>query len=116
VIIWRGWGFLAAIFLFGGLLVTQLVVDGVSGQRTYSNNSAVFGGVGAMVGGAVTYAVARWLERRNPPRQLVDPATGEEVRLQSRDDLFFIPMKVWGLIGIVGGAIIALGGLLGIQI
>jgi hypothetical protein len=116
VIIWRGWGFLAAIFLFGGLLVTQLVVDGVAGQGTYSNNSAVFGGIGAMVGGAVTLAVARWLERRNPPRQLVDPATGEGVRLQSRDDLFFIPMKFWGLIGIVGGAIIALGGVLGIQI
>jgi membrane protein YqaA with SNARE-associated domain len=68
------------------------------------------------VGGVVTYLFGRWLERRNPPRNLVDPTTGKEVVVQSRNDLFFIPVTVWGLIGIVGGAIMAVAGAFGFEL
>ena len=116
MIIWRGWGFLAAVFLFGGLLLAQLVVDSVAGRGTYSSSSTVYGGIGVAIGGVVTYAVAQWLERRNPPRRLVDPASNEEVVLESRNDLFFIPMRFWGLIGIVGGVIMVLSGAFGFEL
>ena len=113
LIIWRGWGFLAAVLIFGGLVVAQLVVDAVLGEGTYSSNSRLYGGIGAAIGGAATYGVGQWLERRNPARRLVDAETGEEVIHHARNDLFFIPMKIWGLIGIIGGAILALSDVIG---
>jgi hypothetical protein len=116
MIIWRGWGILAAVLLFGGLVAAQLVVDAAAGEGTYQGNSLVYGGIGVAIGGAVTYVLATWLERRDPPRTLVDQSTGEQVVLKTRNDLFFIPMKIWGLIGIVGGIVVALLGVTGAQI
>ncbi len=38
MIIWRGWGFLAAVLLFGGLLAAQLIADAIGGDGTYQTN------------------------------------------------------------------------------
>lgn len=38
MIIWRGWGFLAAVLLFGGLVAVQLVVDAIGGDGAYRGN------------------------------------------------------------------------------
>ena len=95
-------------------MVAQLVVDALLGEGAYSSNSRLYGGIGAAIGGAATYAVGTWLERRNAPRRLVDAETGEEVIHQARNDLFFIPMKTWGLIGMIGGAIVAVSDVIGI--
>lgn len=111
MLIWRGWGFLAAVLLFGGLLAAQFVVEAIAGEGSYSRNSAVYGGIGVAIAGIVTFLLGQWLERRNPPRQLVDQKTGEQVVVQDRHDLFFVPMKYWGLIGVVGGIIIAVTGM-----
>jgi hypothetical protein len=116
MIIWRGWGILAPVLIFGGLLAAQLVVDSIMGRGTYSSNSTLYGGIGAIAGGVATYLVGRWLERRNPPKRLVDPETGSDVVLKSHNDLFFIPMKTWGLIGIAGGALFVLSGGFGINL
>ena len=114
MIIWRGWGFLAAVLIFGGLLAAQLVVDAILGDGTYSANSGLYGGIGAAIGGALTYGVGQWLQRRNPPRRLIDAETGQEVIHHARNDLFFIPMKTWGVIAIVGGGLLALSEVIGI--
>lgn len=34
--------------------------------------------------------------------------------LESRNDLFFIPMKAWGIVGVGGGLVMALLGALGL--
>jgi hypothetical protein len=116
MIIWRGWGILTVVFLFGGLLAAQLIVDAVAGGGTYSANSAVYGGAGVGIGGVVTYLVGQWLENRNSPRRLVDPASGEEVMIESRNDLFWIPMRIWGLIGVIGGVLVAVAGAIGFEV
>ena len=115
MIIWRGWGFLAAVLLFGGLVAAQLTAEAIGGEGAYQRNSLLLGGLGLAAGGAVTFLLARWLEGRNPPRSLVDQATGEQVVVQRRDDLFFIPMKYWGIVGIAGGLIVATMGILGVD-
>ena len=103
MIIWRGWGILTVVTLFGGLLLAQLAVDAVAGDGTYESNSFMFGGLGLVVGGIATYFLGRWLDRRDRPRNLVDEATGERVVMQARNDLFWVSMRTWGLIGIVAG-------------
>ena len=115
MLIWRGWGIVAVVLLFGGLLVAQLVVNAVAGEGTYEGNSQLYGGIGFVLGGVATFILGRWLERRNPPRQLIDPATGEQVELHTKNDFFWIPMTTWGLIGIVGGLILAVGGAFGVS-
>lgn len=114
MIIWRGWGFLAAVLLFGGLVAAQLVVDAIGGDGAYRGNVLLYGGIGIAVGGAATVLLARWLDDRNPPRRLVGQATGAVVTLESPNDLFFIPMKAWGIVGVGGGLVMALLGALGL--
>ncbi|HEX9634408.1 MAG TPA: hypothetical protein VGB34_02865 [Candidatus Limnocylindria bacterium] len=52
MIIWRRWGILVAVLLFGGLVVAQLVADAIGGKGTYAANSTMYAGLGLTVGGA----------------------------------------------------------------
>lgn len=113
MIIWRGWGFLAAVLLFGGLVVAQLIADGLGGEGTYASNTFLYAGLGLIVGGALTFLFARWEHGRNPPRVLVDKETGGEVTFENRSELFFVPMKYWGMLGIAAGAVAIIAGLSG---
>lgn len=105
MIIWRGIGIVTPVLLFGGLIASQLIADSLGGEGTYTRNALLWGGLGAVAGGAITYLVGRWDESRNPTRTLVDPTTGKEKVLRSRSDLFFIPMKYWGMAAVLLGAI-----------
>jgi hypothetical protein len=50
---------------------------------------------------------------RNPSRVLIDKETGQEVTLRNRSELFFVPMKYWGLLGIGAGVVAIIAGLFG---
>jgi hypothetical protein len=113
MIIWRGWGILAAVLLFGGLVAAQLVADAVGGKGTYAANTFLYAGFGLIVGGGLTFLFARWEQGRNPPRVLIDKETGQEVTLRNRSELFFVPMKYWGLLGIGAGVVAIIAGLFG---
>ncbi len=103
MLIWRGWGVLTVVILFGALILTQLVVDGLSGDGTYEANPYLYGGFALIAGGMATHLTGRWLDSRGRRRDLVDQATGERFVLQDRNDLFWISMRTWGLIAIVAG-------------
>jgi hypothetical protein len=115
MIIWRRWGILVPVFLFGGLVIAQLLADAIGGPGTYRSNSLIYGGAGVTVGGILTFLVARWDETRNPPQTLIDKETGAEIVFRTKSDLFFIPMKFWGLLGIVIGPIAIAAGFLKLQ-
>lgn len=114
MLIWRGFGILAAVLLFGGLVVAQLVADAIGGPGTYGENTLLYAGLGLTLGGALTFLIARWDEGRNPERTLVDKDSGQEVRLRNQSTLFFIPMKYWGIVGMIAGLLAAVAGLLGL--
>ena len=97
MIIWRGWGVIAAVLGFGGLVAAQLIVDAVAGGGTYSSDSLLYGGAGVAVAGVVTFLLGRWLNDTSRGPVLVDKQSGEEVRDRHRNDLFFIPMELWGI-------------------
>ncbi|WP_199034066.1 hypothetical protein [Glycomyces salinus] len=91
MLIWQGKGILVllpAILFAVFASLTEVVVS--------SNRDVATGGgllLGGIAGGALIWWFDRWLERRNPPRTLVDQQTGQQVAVKRRDSLFFIPMR-----------------------
>jgi hypothetical protein len=113
VLIWRGWGILTVVTLLGGAALVQLAGEAIVGEATYEANRYAFSGLSWMLGGIATYLVGQWLDRRNRPPDLVDSATRQRVSTRARNDLFWIPMPTWGLVGIVGGTTMILLGTFG---
>jgi hypothetical protein len=95
-LIWSGWGILvipivlAASVVVGGALQAALTAAGRP-DLAFLTFSA----------GGLAAAAAVWLigKRMNgtPPRELLDPATGERVLLYRRHKLFWIPMQYWAI-------------------
>ena len=103
MLIWRGWGILAVVLGFGALVAAQSIVDAVAGRGTYSENSGLFGGVALVIGGVATFFLGRWLNDPKRNRVLVD---------KPRNDLFWIPMEIWGGVLVVGGLVMFVVGML----
>lgn len=69
--------------------------------------------LGLLIAAGVGYGL--WhLDRRlgeDPGRVLVDPATGEQVRLVNKHDFFWLPLGFWGVVlGVLGAALAVLPG------
>lgn len=112
MLIWRGWGVLAAVFGFGGLVVMQLLLDSVGGSGTYQENSNLWGGLGLLIGGVLTgWLGVRW--NRGEARVLVDEETGERVEVKAEHSLLWIKMEYWGGMFVAGGAVMMVIGLVG---
>lgn len=91
MLIWQGKGLLVfPLALLFGLFAT--VTENLTSLETGQS-----WGIGLMAGGiaaaALIWQLDRWLERRNPPRTLVDQQTGRQVVVRRKDSLFFIPMR-----------------------
>ena len=112
MIVWQGWGVLAVVFGFGGLLAAQQLLNAIGGPGTYESNSALWGGIGVLIGGAATAALGLRLNRQ-PGRRLVDEQSGERVELKPKHSLFWIKMEYWGAVLVVVGVIMVAVGLLG---
>ena len=91
MLIWQGKGILVILpaFLFGAF--ATLTEAMTSMETTPSWGVGLI--LGGLAGGALIWWFDRWLERRNPPRTLVDQQTGQQVAVKRRDSLFFIPMR-----------------------
>lgn len=110
MLIWRGWGVLAAVFGFGGLVAMQLLLDSVGGSGTYQDNSNLWGGLGLLIGGVLTGLLGvRW----NRGRVLVDEEPGERLEDKPEHSLFWIKMEYWGGLFVAGGAVMMMIGLVG---
>jgi len=111
IFVWSGFGWIAALPILLYLLIVAFMPQ----------SSADYGvAVGALIIGIVGVLLIRyvsgWLEQRYPPRELVDPQTGERVLQRRRDSLFFIPLRfLWvpyvllALFGLVATAALLLG-------
>ncbi|MCC3764012.1 hypothetical protein K3N28_13145 [Glycomyces sp. TRM65418] len=107
MLIWQGKGLLAFIpALFFGIFAT--LTEAVTTLETTPS-----WGVGLILGGIAAAALIWWLdrllERRNPPRTLVDQRTGQQVAVRRRDTFFFIPMRFFPYLygaAAVGGVVL----------
>jgi protein-S-isoprenylcysteine O-methyltransferase Ste14 len=105
MLIWQGKGILAVLPFLVLFLPTMIILDEGAGLEA---NIAVGTGfvLAGVLGAAGIWWFDRWLERRNPPRVLVDQQTGQQVVYKRRDTLFFIPLRffpyAYGLLCVVG--------------
>ena len=65
-----------------------------------------------VIGGVATFFLGRWLNDPKRNRVLVDKETGQEVVDKPRNDLFWIPMEIWGGVLVVGGLVMFAAGML----
>lgn len=103
MLIWRGYGFVVPIITILVCLIVQLSFDAVFFKGYYSLNKwpvllALF------IAAISIWFVGKRLNQ-NSERILLDPKTGEEVKLVSTHSLFWIRVEYWAPILIVIGII-----------
>ena len=100
MIIWTGWGILV-------VLEFVLVLAGVGGMKLGEPVTGLLSGV---VAAAVIWFTGRRFNDPAKDRLVVDPATGEQIRLITRHTLFWIPMQWWAIPAVLLGLLLAFGG------
>ena len=105
MIIWRGFGWLVAVIVFGFSLIGNLVCDAVYGQGYYDNHKWPLA-ISLFLSAIVCWFLGSHLKKRSD-RIVIDKETGKEfVFNQSCHTLFFIPMHFWGPLLALIGAIV----------
>lgn len=95
MIIWRGYGFLIAIFAIVALVLAIAGAEGVWGKPLPADKRQLAELLGMLAAALATYGLHFALNRSSKPRVVVDKETGKEITLVARHDLFFIPVKFW---------------------
>lgn len=96
MLIWQGLGayaFVIPFFLWLGILIAANAVLGADRARELQ----ILAALSLLVSAALVYLLAKRLDAR-PVRVMIDKATGQEVTLQERHTMFFIPIRYWSVI------------------
>jgi hypothetical protein len=104
MIIWSGLGFLVPVIAFACLVACEAGVETwFADDRYYQTHG--WPKLAAFVFAAlIIWPIGALLERRGG-RTLVDPATGEQVRIGGDHSCFFIPVKWWPIACVGIGAL-----------
>ena len=100
MIIWTGWGILV-------VLEFVLVLAGIGGMKL---GEPVTGLLSGTIAAAVIWFTGRRFNDPAKDRLVVDPATGEQIRLVTRHTFFWIPMQWWAIPAALLGLLLAFGG------
>jgi hypothetical protein len=93
MIIWTGWGFLAALVPFVTSLVTELVVEGATGSDTSYQDSKMPLFIALILSALIVYVVERKV--RVADRIVEDVKTKERLTVARKNSLFFIDLRYW---------------------
>jgi len=105
MIIWSGFGFFVAIFVFAAALICNFVFDAMLGEGYYSSHKWAIG-VAMFLAAVPTWLTGIYLKGRRA-QTVVDKQTGKEIVFQhGHHSLFWIPMNTWGPILIAIGIIL----------
>lgn len=104
MVVWQGLGSFAFVVLFvtGGIAAVILHFAFGPGEDGEQRILAL----GLLLAAPLVYLFAKRIEAR-PTRTLIDKETGQEVVLRERHTFFFIPLRYWSVIYLVGGLIAA---------
>jgi hypothetical protein len=97
MIIWRGWGFLVAVFAFGASLAMEVVTESMTGDDGFYQKEAWPLALAFVIAGVVTWFVGRKLHARGA-RAVIDEATGQRLTIGGSHTFFFVPMHYWAAV------------------
>jgi hypothetical protein len=95
MIVWRGYGILVLVFTIVGYALGKAGAEQIWGSPLpagYRSSSEL---VGMLLAAAIVYGLHRLIDAKQAPRAFIDKATGEELIVKPRHDLFFVPLKFW---------------------
>jgi hypothetical protein len=108
MIIWQGFGFLVAVFVFVFALLAQLASNYLSNDKNYWDQNRWVLGLALLATGVTSWYLGRFLARRKA-RVVIDKETNEEMVLENKHSLFFIKMYYWGpILGVIGLVLIVM--------
>jgi hypothetical protein len=94
MLMWRGWGIVVVGIVLIAIFAAALVA---SSLHIGKDSSSLIMIASLIPAGIATWYVGKRLNR-DTVRELIDPRTGEMVRIRSTHDLFFLRVEWWGLI------------------
>jgi hypothetical protein len=107
MLVWQGAGVLVAILGGGVVVLTNFVATKVFGEVKYGNPRPWIGFVAFGLAAALVWGLHRRLSR-TPPRVVIDKETRQEIVLEERHTLFFIPVKYWPAIFLAIGVFVTI--------
>jgi len=108
MLIWRGWGILGLLIpVFTGTVINESVSSYLD-VHNYAMSSPWAYVAMLMPGAVAVWFLGRWLELRDAPQRVLNLETNETMHLVKKHDLFWIPLKYWGLVCLAVGVYLAL--------
>jgi hypothetical protein len=100
MLVWRGAGILAAFVAAFGAIAAQIVFISISGDDHFVRNHWWAYFIVGLSAALAVWGFSRYLDR-DKGRVVIDKASGKEILLKKKHDIFFIPVRFWPYI-IVG--------------
>jgi hypothetical protein len=97
MIVWRGRGIAVALIAFGSLILVELFTRSRFVEKDFYQNHGWPKLVGFWMAAALVYALRSWLGGGQEAVS-IEPRTGKETRLSSKNSLFHISVRYWPLI------------------
>ena len=96
LVVWRGFGWLVPIVVFGALILSQLTVDALYGEGFYRANG--WPKQAAFIVAAFFVGCLGFYLNHKKRQILIDEESGEAVGKAPPHSLFFIPIEYWAII------------------
>jgi hypothetical protein len=101
MIIWSGMGWLVAAITFALVLAAEYLSEAAFADQTYYQTHTWPLAGALLIAALIVWFLGSWLHGRDS-RVVVDKATSREMTIGRRDALFFIPMRYWAPILVLG--------------
>ncbi len=95
LVIWRGFGWLIPVIVFGAFLSSQMALNSIYGEGFYKANE--WPKVVAIVTSSLLIASLGYFLNYRKRQVVVDPESGEKTK-SPYHSLFFTPIEVWAVI------------------
>ncbi|MDM5186472.1 hypothetical protein QUF99_03330 [Bacillus sp. DX4.1] len=95
MIIWSGWGFLVALIVIINTLFGEFFFESIMGDDQYYQEHSWPLTVMLIISGVISWYLGKYFNKPSE-KVYIDAETGEQVRFNKRNSLFFIKMDYWG--------------------
>lgn len=97
MIIWSGFGWLAAVIALICTLAVQLFTQLITGSTAYYESNNWLLSISFLISGVICWFLGKYMHRPSG-KTYTDNETGEQVEIVKKHTLFFIKIEYWAFI------------------